>query len=215
VRVVIVGAGGHGQVVADIFREAQRSGGENRVVGYVDDNVAAHGRTLVGAQVVGGISALASVPHDAIVVAIGDNDTRWRLSLGLAARHTFVIAEHPSSIVSQDVTIGAGSMLCAGAIVNTGSTIGRGVILNTGCTVDHHAVIGDFVHIAPGVHLGGEVRIGEGAFVGIGAIVLPRVQIGVNTIVGAGAVVTKDVPPGITVVGCPARPLAVLAGSRS
>lgn len=208
-KVVVVGAGGHGQVVADIFRAAARAGALERAVGYVDDRRSLDGQLLSGARVLGTIASLHDIPHDAVVVAIGDNRTRERLSRALAVPgERFVVAKHPSTVVSEDVSIGPGSMLCAGAIVNTGSSIGCGVILNTGCTVDHHSAIGDFVHIAPGVHMGGEVTVGARAFVGIGAVILPGLTIGEGSIVGAGAIVTRDVAPGVTVVGCPAKPIS-------
>jgi sugar O-acyltransferase (sialic acid O-acetyltransferase NeuD family) len=208
-NVVVVGAGGHGQVVADIYRAAARAGAPDRVVGYVDDRRPVNGRLLAGARVLGTIASLRDIPHDALVVAIGDNRTRERLSRALWCNgERLAVAKHPSTVVSEDVCIGAGSMLCAGAIVNTGMSIGFGVILNTGCTIDHHGAIGDFVHIAPGVHMGGEVRVDPRAFVGIGAVILPGLTIGEGSIVGAGAIVTRDVAPGVTVVGCPARPIA-------
>jgi sugar O-acyltransferase (sialic acid O-acetyltransferase NeuD family) len=208
-KVIIVGAGGHGQVVADIFRAAARLGADERVIGYVDDRRSIDGHLLAGARVLGAISNLSEIGHDGVVVAIGENQTRERLWRALSARHErFVVATHPSAIVSEDVRIGAGSMVCAGAIVNTGTSIGRAVILNTGCTVDHHSAIGDFVHVAPGVHMGGHVEIGARAFVGIGAVILPGIRVGEDSIVGAGAIVTRDVAPATTVVGCPARPLS-------
>ena len=208
-RVVVVGAGGHGQVVCDIFRVAARTGALEHVVGYVDDRWPADEQLLSGARVLGTIASLRDIPHDAVVVAIGDNLTRARLARGMAIDgERFAVAKHPATVVSEDVRVGAGSMLCAGAIVNTGTSIGCGVILNTGCTVDHHSAIGDFVHIAPGVHMGGEVTVGARAFVGIGAVILPGITIGEGSIVGAGAVVTRDIAPGVTVVGCPAKPVS-------
>jgi len=208
--IFIIGAGGHGQVVADIFRAQRKAGLIGPPTAFLDDDPRRHGALQVGTRVLGSLSLLTTEPHAAVVVAIGDNRTRARLFARLIAKGEVpTVAEHPRSIVAEDVALGAGSMVCAGAVINTGSVVGANTIVNTGATVDHHASIGDHVHIAPGVHLGGEVRVGEGALIGIGAVVLPRITVGAWSTVGAGAVVTCDVPPGVTVAGVPARSLPV------
>lgn len=207
-RVLIIGAGGHAQVVADILKCAHDAGAGIRPIGYLDDDPSLAGRTLLDLPVLGTLADIVTVPHDALIVAIGDNATRHRVfdHLRQSGEH-FAIAKHPRSVVASHVSIDEGTMICAGAIVNPGSVIGQNVILNTGCTVDHHSNIGSHVHIAPGVHLGGEVNIGDGVLVGIGAIVMPCCQIGEAAIVGAGACVTKSISAGVTVVGVPAKAL--------
>jgi sugar O-acyltransferase (sialic acid O-acetyltransferase NeuD family) len=212
VKVLIIGAGGHGQVVADIL-QAQRTAGERVVVvGYVDDDDSLQQKQRLGIVVLGRIAAIPEIDHDALIVALGDNGRRAKLHERTSKPGVpFAIARHPSAIVASGAAVGEGSMICARAVVGCESRIGRGVILNTACTVDHHASIGDFVHIAPGVHLGGEVSVGDEALVGLGAVVLPGLRIGSRAVVGAGAVVTRNVPAGATVTGVPANLISMRA----
>jgi sugar O-acyltransferase (sialic acid O-acetyltransferase NeuD family) len=215
VRVLILGAGGHAQVVADILLRMQDAGTEIAPIGYLDDNPALAGRRFLDLPVLGPIGDLHTVPHDAVVVAIGSNVTRKKLFDELRVRRErFVTARHPSAVVAPDVSVGPGTVICAGAVVNAGSVIGANAILNTGCTVDHHNRVGDHAHIAPGVHLGGQVVIGEGTLVSIGAVVILLRQVGAWSVVGAGSVVTKDIPSHATAAGIPARVITRHGGAE-
>jgi sugar O-acyltransferase (sialic acid O-acetyltransferase NeuD family) len=206
--VLIIGAGGHGQVVADILSRMRERGGAVEPVGYLDDNPSLAGQKFLGLPVLGTLGDIGKLAHDAVVVAVGDNAIRRHLSDRLLqAGERLLTACHPKAVIAPDVTVGAGAMVCAGAVISPGSVIGANVIINTSSSIDHHNLIGDHVHIAPGVHLGGEVTVGEGAMVGIGAMVTPRLRIGAWSVVAAGACVTKSVLPGETVVGVPARPI--------
>lgn len=205
IRILILGAGGHAQVVADIILRMQEAGEDVAPVGYLDDDPDLRGTNYLGLEVLGKLDDRSAIPHDAAIVAIGANDIRKRIYEQLLAdAEALAVARHPSSILAPDVQTGAGSMSCAGVVVNTGTLIQCNVILNTGCSIDHHGHIGSHVHIAPGVHLGGAVTVGEGALIGIGATVLPGRRIGAWSIVGAGAVVVKDVPDRVVVAGVPA-----------
>lgn len=206
-RALIIGAGGAGQMVADIFRARLKGGDESiQVVGYLDDDPALQHRSFLDLPVLGTIAQASCFAHEVVVVTIGDNSTRRRISQQLQARgEQFVSAIHPTAVVGAAVGIGAGTIICAGAVVNTGSQIGRGGVLSACCAVSHHNHLEDYVHVALGAHLAGHVKIGGGALVGVGAAVIPGCSIGDWAIVGAGAVVTKDIPANTTAVGVPAR----------
>lgn len=205
-RIVIVGAGGHGQVVADILLASAAAGNACRPIGYVDARPSAPDVTLCGLNVLGTIEDLPSIKHDAIVVAIGDNRRRQEIFDALLARgERPVSAVHPTAVIATGAVIEPGCMISAMAVVGTGSHIGANVILNTSATVDHHNTIGAHVHIAPGAHLGGEVTVETGALIGLGASIVPRCTVGAWAVIGAGAVVISDVPGGRTAKGMPAR----------
>ena len=142
-------------------------------------------------------------PHAMAIVAIGDN--RVRKKVVQETRHKFGVALHPSVICSPFSSIGEGSMVLHGAIIQAQTKIGKHVIVNTGARVDHDNVIGDFVHIGPGATLCGVVEVGEGAFIAAGATVILGRRIGAWATVGAGAVIIQDVPDYAVVVGNPGR----------
>ncbi|MEZ4729018.1 MAG: acetyltransferase [Caldilineaceae bacterium] len=204
--ILIVGAGGHGQVVADILLQASQKGMTEAPIGYLDDDPTLHGQWRLKLPIVGAIAQRTTIPHNAVIVAIGCNTTRRRFYTELLGQgETFATACHPSAVIAPDVQIGPGSVIGAGVIVNTGSVIGVNVILNTGATIDHHNIIADHVHLAPGVHLGGDVQIEAATLIGIGATVMPQRRIGPQSIVGAGALVTRDLPGDSVAMGVPAR----------
>ena len=211
---VIIGAGGHAQVVADILLRAHETGTNYQPIGFLDDDTALANTVIMGLPVLGTIAQFDEFDHDAVIVAIGDNRIRADMFETMRARGArFVNAVHPAAVLAPDVFLGEGVMICAGVVVNTGTVTGDNVILNTGCTVDHHNHIGNHAHIAPGVHLGGDVTIGEGTLVGIGASVIPQRTVGAWSVIGAGSVVTKDIPAHATAAGVPARVIRREQGS--
>ena len=205
-RILILGAGGHAQVVADAILRARECGVGVQPIGYLDDNRMLTGQVRLGLPILGTLSELPMIAHNILVIAIGNNGTRSRLYTELQELgYRFATICHPRATIAPDVTLGPGTVVFAGVVINPGSTIGANVILNTGCTVDHHNQIGDHVHLGPGVHLGGDVQIGDGTLIGIGATVMPQRSVGMWSTVGAGALVHRDLPDRITAIGVPAR----------
>ncbi len=202
-NLLVIGAGGHGRVVAD----AALAAGRYDTVGFLDDRFAEY-KSALGKPVLGPISAALSFLHEYsdAVVAIGDNQLRLELINKLLLLGFYIpVIIHPKAAVGADIRLGPGTVILANAVVNTGSVLGIGVIVNTGATVDHDNVLGDGAHVSPGVHLAGEVSIGSFSWIGTGAVIIPQVQVGEHSIVGAGAVVIRNVPDGVTVVGVPAH----------
>jgi UDP-N-acetylbacillosamine N-acetyltransferase len=206
IPLVIWGTGGHARVVADVVR----CGSAFEIQGFLDNvNPGRHGEVFCKAPVLGGGDQLAELKQAGVrhfLVALGDNCTRGQLGRDLvAAGFDLAQAIHPRSIVAADVSIGAGTVVMAGAVVNSGARIGMNVIVNTAATVDHDCALGDTVHVSPGAHLAGGVSIGQEAWIGLGALVLEGRSVGARTIVGAGSVVTRDLPDGVVAYGVPAK----------
>lgn len=204
-RLAIVGAGGHGLVVADA---AQMCGWEH--IEFFDD--AWPHKTSNGVwPVQGRLENLYEQVqgYDGVVVAIGTNTIRAQTQVKLRdIGAPIVTIVHPSAIISKYARVGTGCVVFAGAVVNASAVVGDGVILNTSCSVDHDCVLADYVHISPGAHIAGDVRIGLNSWVGIGASVRQGISIGRHAVIGAGAVVIANVVDGQCVVGVPAHPIS-------
>jgi sugar O-acyltransferase (sialic acid O-acetyltransferase NeuD family) len=204
VSVLILGAGGHAKVVADVL---ELSGTD--IAGYLDDDPRLIGERLLGYPVLGPIASLAAHAPTGLIVGVGSNDARRRIveRVGDSARELWINAIHPRAVVAASArrALGQGILIGAGAVVNPDTRVADHVIVNTGATVDHDCDLGVFAHIAPGCHLAGNVTVGAGTLIGIGSTVIPGIHIGARSIVGAGSVVVRDVPDGVTAKGVPAR----------
>lgn len=192
-RLIIIGASGHGKVIADI---ASKSGYQDIVFLDDDENI----KECAGYPVVGKTSRAIDICGDK-VVAIGNVDIRKRISNQI----TTVTLIHPGAVISRRVEIGEGTVVMAGAVINSDARIGKGCIVNTGSSVDHDCTIEDFVHVSIGAHVAGTCRIGEKTWIGAGATVCNNVNICSGCMVGAGAVVIKDIKESGTYIGIPAK----------
>jgi len=203
-KVVIIGDGGHGKVVADIVN----SNSDMTVYAILDDK---HAEVFVGNGILSGpishVTKLINSDQDIrVVLGIGSNAARKKKVSQLEISSVkYIRAIHSSAIVSPSAKIGNGTVIMPGVIINADAIIEEHVIVNSGSVVEHDCVVSNFAHISPLAVLTGGVRIGEGTHIGAGASVIPLKTIGVWTIVGAGAVVVSDIEDRVTVVGSPAR----------
>tara|TARA_R100000750_G_scaffold62474_2_gene56332 strand:- start:188 stop:805 length:618 start_codon:yes stop_codon:yes gene_type:complete len=202
-RLGVIGAGGHGKVVADV---AERSGWTQVI--FFDARFTSDDSDHAYWPLVAAPEDTATYECDGYFVAIGNSRMRqqwceWLQDNGLP----LVSLVDPSAVVSDYATLAPGVLIAAGAVVNVDSCISLGAIVNTRASVDHDCHIGAYSHICPAASLAGTVKVGAHSWLGIGSQIKQGICIGDDVIVGAGATVITDISDNLTVVGTPARPL--------
>lgn len=195
-QLIIIGAGGHGRVAADI---ARLRGYEE--VAFLDD------QKVENVNQIGCVSDFEKyIVSVDFFVGIGSNAARRAVFEKLEKSGAKIVnLIHPAAVVAKDVTFGKGVAVMAGAVINTGSRIENGAIINTCASVDHDCVVGVFSHISVGSHLAGTVAVGESTFVGAGATVINNITICGGCVIGAGAVVIRNIETPGTYAGVPAK----------
>jgi sugar O-acyltransferase (sialic acid O-acetyltransferase NeuD family) len=197
-KLAIYGAGGHGRVVADT---ASMLGWQGIV--FYDDAWPQRQVNSIWPVIGNYENLLANLnKYDGVIVAIGSCLARLEKTRELNSLHAPIISlVHPNAFVSPNSTLGQGSVVFAGAVINIEAKVGEASIINTSATVDHDCIIAPGVHICPGANLSGGVEVGETSWIGVGSCVRHGIKIGANVMVGAGAIIVKDVPNGVTMVG--------------
>lgn len=198
-NVIIIGAGGHGKVVADTVLAS----GDN-IVGFLDDDPNI-GESFIGFSLLGSIDDFRNYLDCSFVIAIGNADVREKIANQLQGVRWYT-AIHPTAVISElDVSIGEGTVIMANAVVNAGAVIGKHCILNTGSIVEHDNQLDDFVHVSVGARLAGTVYVGKKTWIGIGASIRNNLSVCADCMIGAGAVVVKNIEEAGTYVGVPAE----------
>lgn len=199
-KLIIIGASGHGKVVADIAEKLHRY----EEIVFLDDNTDL--KECMGYPVVGKSDEIEKYRNDAdFLVAIGNAENRKNVMEHLKERNVSIpTLIHPAAVVGSHVTIGEGTVVMAGAVINPDTVIGTGCIINTCASVDHDCRVGDYVHVAVGAHLCGTVEVGQSTWIGAGATVRNNVNICSDCIIGAGAIAIKDIDRVGTYIGVPA-----------
>ena len=190
--VIIIGASGHGKVIADIIK---KSG--DIVYGYLDDDLSKPG-------VMGRVSDCEKYKDKYFIIGIGNNAIRKRISEEYSDLNYYT-AIHPSADIAEDAVVGAGTAVMAKAVINASAEIGRHCIINTGAIVEHDNRIGDYVHISPNATLCGTVTVGESTHIGAGAVVRNNISIADNVTIGCGGCVVKNIEVPGKYIGIPVK----------
>lgn len=199
-RLAILGASGHGKVVAEI---AELRGYE---VIFFDDSFPDK-KKLEHWIINGNTNQLISRSNEfnAAAVAIGNNAIRAQKLGQLKAHFPLPTLAHPASSISLYAEVAEACVIMAGAVVNPFATIGFGAIINTNSVIEHDCSIGEYVHVCPQTSLAGGVVLKDLVWLGLGSCVIQQITIGTKTTIGAGSVVTHNIPAGNIAYGSPAK----------
>ena len=206
--VVLLGAGGHARVVVEMLRRL-----DAEVLGYVAPAPAQPPGLPADVGYLGDDRALGFPPSEVLLAnGLGSGETLDRrievFSSFVSGGFDFATLVHPSAVVAEDVTLGRGAQIMAGAVLQPGCRVGENAIINTRAVIDHDCTIGAHTHVAPGATLCGGVTVAEAVLVGVGACIRPNISVGGRSVIGAGAAVVSAVGEGKTVLGVPAKEAA-------
>lgn len=203
-KVIIIGAGGHAKVIADIIL---KSG--DKFEGFLDDNIEVGTKidNQEGFKVLGKISSSLKLqeknPKLEFIIGIGNNNIRKNIAEEYNLKYYTAI--HPTANIGFGVIIKEGTTVMANACINPFTYIGKHCIINTASIVEHDNIIREYVHISPNATLAGTVVVGIKSHIGASSTIINNVSVSSNVIIGAGAVVVKDITESGTYVGVPAR----------
>lgn len=210
---IIFGASGFGREVAWAVERINNKIPTWNLLGFLDDDDKIQNVEINNYRVLGKIGDVSKYPDAYYVCAVGASKTREKIVNNMKSINPdikFGTIIDPSVEMSELVTIGEGTIICAHTILTVNIEIGSHVIINLDCTIGHDAILKDFVTLYPSVNVSGITNIGYAVELGTGMQIIQGKKVGDYSIVGAGAVVVKDIPEKCTAVGSPAIPIKFL-----
>ncbi|MDC6366880.1 MULTISPECIES: acetyltransferase [Flavobacteriaceae] len=205
---LIIGAGTHGQIYASYLAEAGIE-----VVGFIDDNEALYGKSILNIPIVGTFEDLnrnkIKQLAQNVYCPIGNNRIREKyLSECKKMGYDIPSFFHHTSCIGPDTHMGEANYMLPGSIVMPHTKIGDFFMVNMSSTIGHHVIIGNGVFMSSGVNVGANLELEDYVYVGIGATIMSSIgKIGKDSLIGAGSVIIRSVEPNSTMVGNPGRAL--------
>lgn len=207
----VYGASGCGRSLMPVARaQLKRAGIEAEIV-FIDDGLSAE--AIINSHRAMNYEAFKKITaaKKYVLIAIANSQVREKIALRLEQDAIALWTVQADNVVLMDnIELAAGAALSPFVSITSNIKIGKCFHANLYSYVEHDCVIGDYVTFAPGVKCNGNIHIQDHAYIGSGAVIKQGTPdqplvIGKGAVVGMGAVVTKSVPPGVTVIGNPAR----------
>ena len=201
---IIIGGGGFAKEVIWLANDCNR-----KVRGVLDDSVETHNTQVQGSKILGDVSSWVNYKDCDFIIAIGSPRTRLRVleRMLTSGKPDFATLIHPSVRLSNTVSIGKGSIICAGSILTADINLGNHNILNLNVTVGHECEFSDYVTVAPMAAISGHVKLECLVEVGTGAVIRQGLTLHDGSMLGMGAVLTKNIPERMIYAGNPAKRL--------
>lgn len=207
----VYGASGCGRSLMPVARAQLKRAGIKAEIVFIDDGLSAeaiiNSHRAMNYEVFKKITAAKKY----VLIAIANSQVREKIALRLEQDAIALWTVQADNVVLMDnIELAAGAALSPFVSITSNIKIGKCFHANLYSYVEHDCVIGDYVTFAPGVKCNGNIHIEDHAYIGSGAVIKQGTPdqplvIGKGAVVGMGAVVTKSVPPGVTVIGNPAR----------
>lgn len=201
---IIIGASGFGKEVHWLAKRCNRN-----ILGFLDDTEEKQGINILDSKILGKIEDWVKYRSTEFIIAIGSPNGRKIVKdkMLLSGKPKFTTLIDPSAIIGNSVTIGDGSILCAGVICTVNIEIKDHVIINLNSTIGHDVIINNYCTISPNASISGNIEIKELCEIGTGACLREKITIGRRSLIGMGSVVIKSIEESSTIVGNPAKKL--------
>ncbi|NOJ68854.1 NeuD/PglB/VioB family sugar acetyltransferase [Acinetobacter indicus] len=207
----VYGASGCGRSLMPVARAQLKRADIKAEIVFIDDGLSAE--AIINSHRVMNYEAFKKITATKkyVLIAIANSQVREKIALRLEQDSIALWTVQADNVVLMDnIELAAGAALSPFVSITSNIKIGKCFHANLYSYVEHDCVIGDYVTFAPGVKCNGNIHIEDHAYIGTGAVIKQGTPdkplvIGKGAVVGMGAVVTKSVPPGVTVIGNPAR----------
>ena len=192
----IIGYGGFAQ---EVWNSIKKTDGVEIEVFFVDDEY------YVGQEKTYPISDFNPYTYE-VIIAIGDPKVRFNMVSKLPKETKYFTHIHKSVIIlSDNVELGEGSIVCAGSILTSNIKVGSHCHLNLQTTIGHDTTIGDFFTSAPGVKISGNCNIGHRVYFGTNSCVKQKIKITDDVTIGLNSGVVKDINESGVYIGTPSK----------